>query len=120
MVRLVGVSRARFEELAARALDGLPEWVHERLDNVDVVIEDEPPEENPNLLGLYQGIPLTERGMGYGGVLPDRITLYRGTIQDVAGGDEDRLKRLIGETVVHEVAHHFGITDERLQELGRD
>jgi predicted Zn-dependent protease with MMP-like domain len=120
MVRLVGVNRARFEELAARALDGLPEWVHERLDNIDVVIEDEPPEDAPDLLGLYQGIPLTERGMGYGGVLPDRISLYRRTIQDVAGDDEHQLERWIAETVIHEVAHHFGISDERLHELGRD
>jgi predicted Zn-dependent protease with MMP-like domain len=118
MVRLVGVTR--FEELAARALDGLPAWVHERLDNVDVVIEDEPPEDDPDLLGLYQGIPLTERGMDYGGALPDRISLYRRTIEDEAGGDEEELQRVIAETVAHEVAHHFGISDERLQDLGRD
>jgi predicted Zn-dependent protease with MMP-like domain len=116
----VGVTRARFEELAARALDGLPEWVHERLDNVDVVVEDDPPETDPDLLGLYQGIPLTERGMDYGGALPDRISLYRRTIEDEAGGDEDLLERIIAETVVHEVAHHFGISDERLHDLGRD
>jgi predicted Zn-dependent protease with MMP-like domain len=118
MVRLVGVTR--FEELAALALDGLPAWVQERLDNVDVVIEDEPPEDDPDLLGLYQGIPLTERGMDYGGALPDRISLYRRTIEDEAGGDEEELQRVIAETVAHEVAHHFGISDERLQDLGRD
>jgi predicted Zn-dependent protease with MMP-like domain len=120
MVRVVGVSRERFEELAAQALDDLPGWVLERLDNVDVVIEDEPPEGGPDLLGLYQGIPLTERGMSYGGALPDRISLYRRTIEDEAGGDEGRLERLITETVVHEVAHHFGLSDERLHDLGRD
>jgi predicted Zn-dependent protease with MMP-like domain len=116
----VGVTRRRFEELAARALDGLPAWVHERLDNVDVVIEDEPPAEQPDLLGLYEGIPMTERGLDYAGVLPDRITLYRRTIEDLAGDDEAELERAIAETVVHEVAHFFGISDARLHDLGRD
>ena len=114
------MSRRRFEELAARALDGLPRWVHERLDNIDVVIEDSPPAEEPGLMGLYQGIPATERGMGYAGVLPDRITLYRRTIEGEAGGDEAELERVIADTVIHEVAHHFGISDDRLHELGRD
>lgn len=119
MVPGMGVSR--FEELAAEALDGLPGWVHERLENVDVVIEDHPPEEDPYLLGLYVGIPLTERGMDYAGALPDRIALYRSTIEaEAAPGDEEDLKRVIAETVIHEVAHFFGISDDRLHELGRD
>ena len=109
-----------FEELAAEALDGLPEWVREKLENVDVVIEDEPPPDMPNLLGLYHGIPLTQRGLDYTWALPDRITLYRSTIEDEADGDPDELKRIVEETVVHEVAHFFGISDERLHELGRD
>lgn len=109
-----------FEELAAEALDGLPEWVREKLENVDVVIEDEPPPDMPNLLGLYHGIPLTQRGVDYTWALPDRITLYRSTIEDEADGDPDELKRIVEETVVHEVAHFFGISDERLHELGRD
>jgi predicted Zn-dependent protease with MMP-like domain len=116
----MGVSRERFEELAARALDGLPAWVLERLDNVEVMIEDDTPASQPNLLGLYHGIPLTERGAGYSGVLPDRITLFRRTIEAASGGDEDRLERIITETVIHEVAHHFGISDRRLHDLGRD
>ena len=116
----MGVSRERFEELAARALDGLPAWVLERLDNVDVMIEDDTPADHPELLGLYHGIPLTERGGGYSGVLPDRITLYRRTIEAVAGDDEERLERVITETVIHEVAHFFGISDRRLHDLGRD
>jgi predicted Zn-dependent protease with MMP-like domain len=116
----MGVSRERFEELAARALDGLPAWVLERLDNVEVMIEDDTPAGHPKLLGLYHGIPLTERGAGYSGVLPDRITLYRRTIEAVAGDDEDRLERVITETVIHEVAHFFGISDRRLHDLGRD
>ena len=116
----MGVTRRRFEELAARALDGLPGWAQQRLDNVEVMIEERPPPEQPNLLGLYQGIPITERGLDYAGVLPDRITLYRSTIEAVAGDDEDELERVIAETVVHEVAHFFGISDARLHELGRD
>jgi predicted Zn-dependent protease with MMP-like domain len=113
------VSRKRFEELVAEALDELPEWVQERLDNVDVLIEDDPPEEQPDLLGLYEGIPLTERGGGYFGVLPDRISLFRRTLAQAAA-DEDDLVDLVAETVVHEVAHYFGISDERLAELGWD
>jgi predicted Zn-dependent protease with MMP-like domain len=110
----------RFEELAARALDELPQWVQRRLENVEVVIEEEPPPDAPNLLGLYQGIPLTERGINYTWALPDRITLYRSTIESVSGGDPAELRRVVIETVIHEVAHFFGISDERLQELGRD
>jgi predicted Zn-dependent protease with MMP-like domain len=109
-----------FEEMAARALDDLPQWVHRRLENVEVVIEEEPPPDAPNLLGLYQGIPLTERGLNYTWALPDRITLYRSTIESVARGDPDELRRVVIETVIHEVAHFFGISDERLQELDRD
>lgn len=101
----------------AAALDELPPWVQERLENVEVLIEDEPPEEDPELLGLYEGIPLTERGSDYAGVLPDRITLFRRPIEEEAEDEED-LKEVVRETVVHEVAHFFGISDERLHELG--
>lgn len=109
----------RFRELVAEALDGLPSWVLERLDNVEVLVEDDPPPGRRGLLGLYEGIPLTERGSGYFGVLPDRITLFRTTIEAAAGDDQD-LREVIRDTVVHEVAHFFGISDERLGELGRD
>jgi predicted Zn-dependent protease with MMP-like domain len=112
-------ARERFEELVAEALDGLPAWVLERLDNVEVLVEDEPPPDRRGLLGLYEGIPLTRRGSGYFGVLPDRITLFRATIEAVAEDEQD-LRELIRETVIHEVAHFFGISDERLGELGRD
>jgi predicted Zn-dependent protease with MMP-like domain len=114
------VTRRRFEQLAAEALDELPPWVLERLDNVEVVVEDEPPPGQP-LLGLYEGVPLTRRGESYTWALPDRITLYRGPIEGAArmGGDRG-LKRVIADTVIHEVAHHFGISDERLRELGRE
>lgn len=114
------VTRRRFEQLAAEALDELPEWVHERLDNVEVVVEDEPPQ-GQSLLGLYEGVPLTRRGGSYTWALPDRITLYQGPIEHAARMAGDRaLKRVIADTVIHEVAHFFGISDERLRELGRD
>jgi predicted Zn-dependent protease with MMP-like domain len=109
----------RFEEIVAEAVDGLPAWVRERLENVDVLIEDDPPP-GPPLLGLYEGVPLTDRGMGYTWALPDRITLFRRPIERQAGRDEDAVRRVVADTVVHEVAHHFGISDERLDELGRD
>jgi predicted Zn-dependent protease with MMP-like domain len=110
-------AQTRFEELVREALDGLPDWVARRLDNVEVLIEDEPPP-GANLLGLYEGIPLTRRGMSYAGVLPDRITLFRGPIERAARRDDD-LRRIVRDTVVHEFAHFFGISDERLRELGR-
>src|SRR5213593_4816373 len=96
----------RFEQLVVEALDDLPRWVQERLDNVEVLVEDDPPEDQPGLLGLYEGIPLTHRGLGYFGVLPDRITLFRTTIQTQAS-DDDGLRRVIRHTVIHEIAHFF-------------
>jgi predicted Zn-dependent protease with MMP-like domain len=114
-----GEDRA-FERMVAEALDSLPSWVSERLENVEVLVEDEPPEDVPNLLGMYEGVPLTKRGLDYTGVLPDRVILFRSTIEAAAGGDEQELKRVIQDTVTHEMAHFFGISDERLHELGRD
>jgi len=112
--------RDRFGELVVEALDALPEWVHRALDNVEVLVDDDPPEGlDPDTLGLYEGIPLTERGSDYTGVLPDRITLFATPIVGEAGDDEVALKRVIGETVVHEIAHHFGIDDDRLHEIDR-
>jgi predicted Zn-dependent protease with MMP-like domain len=108
---------AHFEELVAQAVDDLPEWVHERLDNVEIMVEEAPPPDQPGLLGLYEGIPLTRRDSGYFGVLPDRITLFRRSIQAHARSDPE-LRRLVQETVIHEVAHFFGISDDRLDELG--
>jgi predicted Zn-dependent protease with MMP-like domain len=110
------VERERFEELVADALDSLPQWVIERMTNVEVIVEDRPPPGEPGLLGRYHGVPLTNRGM-HGGMLPDTITLYRRTIERVAGDDEEQLKRVVVHTVEHEVAHLFGISDDRLREL---
>jgi predicted Zn-dependent protease with MMP-like domain len=112
-------SRRRFEALVADALDELPGWVQQAMDNVAVVVEDGPPADEPELLGLYEGIAKTERE-DYAGVLPDRITLFRSTIEAESGDDEEELRAVIAETVVHEVAHHFGISDERLEGLGWD
>lgn len=105
-------------ELAADAVDGLPAWVHDAMDNVEVFVEDLPPPDQPSLLGLYHGVPLSNRGGRYGGALPDRITLFRGPIEGLSRGDDDQLRRIIAHTVAHELAHHFGISDERLREIG--
>ena len=111
------VTRERFEELAAEAIDALPAWILDAMSNVEILVEDLPPPDQRDLLGLYRGIPLSERGHWYGGVLPDTITLYRATIMGVAGHDEDRVRRQVARTVAHEVAHHFGISDDRLREI---
>lgn len=104
-----------FEELVVDALDDMPEALHQLLDNVVVMIDDEHPDEE--LLGLYEGIPRTERE-DYGGLeLPDRVTLYRLTLCD-ACDDLEHLKDEVMITVVHELAHHLGIDDDRLHELG--
>ena len=116
---MVRVSPERFEELVAEALDGLPDWVQERLDNVEVLVEEHPPPGQRNLLGLYEGVPLTQRtSSGYFGVLPDRITLFQSNIERVSR-DEDDLREQVRHTVEHEVAHFFGISDDRLREIDR-
>jgi predicted Zn-dependent protease with MMP-like domain len=110
--------RGRFEELVSEALDSLPHWVVDRLQNVEVIVEDRPPRDEPGLLGRYHGIPLTRRSEFHSGaVFPDTITLYRRTIERVAGSDEDKLREVVARTVEHEVAHFFGISDARLREL---
>jgi predicted Zn-dependent protease with MMP-like domain len=107
-----------FEELVQDALDALPSDLRAQMSNVAVVVEDEPPPGHP-LLGLYQGVPLTRRSGGYNGALPDKITIFRGPIERMAGDDEERLRREVRHVVVHEVAHHFGISDARLVEIDR-
>jgi predicted Zn-dependent protease with MMP-like domain len=111
-------STDRFMRLVAEAIDALPTWVHETMENVEVFLEDEPPPDDPNLLGHFEGVPLANRGGGYFGAMPDRITLYVSTIEREAGLDEERLRRVIAHTVAHEIAHHFGIDDDRLHEIG--
>jgi predicted Zn-dependent protease with MMP-like domain len=107
-----------FEELVGEALDGVPPELMALLQNVVVLTADEPPPgEEPDLLGLYEGIPLTERDGQYSGVLPDHITIFRGPTLRFAR-DWDEAVREVRITVVHEIAHHFGIDDDRLHELG--
>jgi predicted Zn-dependent protease with MMP-like domain len=108
----------RFEEIVADALDGLPEWVRERLDNVDVLIAPAPPPDQSGLLGLYEGVPLTRRGSGYFGFLPDRITLVRSSLLRGARTETEVVAR-VRHTVVHEIAHFFGISDDRLRKIDR-
>jgi predicted Zn-dependent protease with MMP-like domain len=113
---VIEVSAARFEELVGDALDGIPADLAERMDNVVVLVRDRAPE--PGLLGVYEGIPLTERDSGYGGmVTPDRIVIFRHPILSMCE-TEDEVVRQVRITVVHEVGHHFGIDDARLHELG--
>ncbi len=112
---MIEVSPARFEELVADALDSIPPALGAMMDNVWVQVEDQ---KRPNLLGLYEGVPLTRRDAGYAGmVMPDRITIFRRPICSVCA-TEDQVVAQVRTTVVHEVAHHFGIDDDRLTELG--
>jgi predicted Zn-dependent protease with MMP-like domain len=112
---VIVVSEAEFEELVADALDAIPDELYNLLDNVVVTVEDRHPTEQ--LLGLYEGVPLTERdAYGYG-EFPDRITVYRlPTCADAASREE--VVEIVRVTVVHEVAHHFGIDDDQLDDLG--
>lgn len=107
---------ARFEALVADALDTIPPELTAAMDNVVVLVEDAHADE-PDLLGLYEGVALTERTSDYGGVLPDRITVYRLPILGMCA-DEDEVVHEVAVTVVHEVAHHFGIDDDALHDLG--
>jgi predicted Zn-dependent protease with MMP-like domain len=107
-----------FDECVQGALESLPPELRGYMSNVAVVVEDEPPGGQP-LLGLYQGVPMTRRGSSYGAVLPDKISIYRGPLERHYGADRDRLLEEIRRVVLHEVAHHFGISDERLREMDR-
>ena len=107
-----------FGDAIQDALDSLPPDLRDALSNVEIVVEEEPPP-GKRLLGLYRGIPLTRRGSGYSGVLPDKISIYRGPIERLAGHDLGRLRVEIRHVVLHEIAHHFGISDERLIEIDR-
>ena len=111
------IDEVRFERLVGEALDSLPPELGEMMENVAVVVEDVHGDED--LLGLYEGVPLTERG-DYGGMaMPDRVTVYRLPICAICDSEEELLDQ-ITVTVVHEVAHHFGIDDDTLEDLGWD
>ena len=105
-----------FEGHVRTALDSLPAGLRDAMSNVEIVVEEENPED-PDIFGLYLGIPLPDRH-DYAGVLPDKIAIYRRPLEDEFGGDPDLLVEEIRITVVHEIAHHFGIDEERLAELG--
>ena len=107
-----------FEEYAQDALDSLPPDLRAQMSNVEIVVEEEP-HPGQRLLGLYQGVPLPKRSSQYGGVLPDKITIYRGPLVRLYAHDPERLRREVRRVVLHEVAHHFGISDERLIEMER-
>lgn len=121
------MERERFEELVEQAVEGLPEEFQERLENLAIMVEDWPTSEQlreagigrrQDLLGLYEGVPFPHRGSGYNMVLPDRITIFQRPIELHYSSDESTIKK-IQDTVRHEIAHYFGISDERLREIGR-
>ena len=122
------VTRERFEDLVQEALDSIPEELWTAIDNLVVTVEEWPTrrqleemgvQPGRTLLGLYEGVPLTGRSRNYGLVAPDKITIFRGPILRVCPpGDEDAIRAQVRRTVLHEVAHHFGIDDDRLHEIG--
>lgn len=124
---MIHVSRLRFESLVRRAIRGLPPEFRARLENLDVVVERRPSPKRlrqsgvrpgHTLLGLYIGIPHTRRGMGYTYALPDRIIIFQEPIAERCGSEAELIEQ-VSATVIHEIAHHFGIDDARLHEIGR-
>ena len=110
------LDRAAFEALVDQALDEIPAAIASQVHNVVVLVEDEPPADEPDLLGVYEGVSLTERTADHTG-LPDRITVFRQPLLEMCETPEE-LVREVRITVVHEIAHHFGIDDDRLHDLG--
>lgn len=110
--------RHQFEQEVDRVLEALPQWVIDEIDNLVVVVEDRPTEDQGDVLGIYEGVSLAERG-DYFGVLPDRIVIFYGPHIEL-GLRDDELRSEIRKTVLHEIAHHLGIDDARLTELGWD
>jgi predicted Zn-dependent protease with MMP-like domain len=117
----------KFEQLVVRAIESLPEEFRERMDNVDVVVADAPTlkqlskmerKRGETLLGLYEGVPLTERTHGYGFIVPDIITIFQRPIEEMCKNDTEIIAE-VQKVVRHEIAHHFGISDDRLHELGQ-
>jgi predicted Zn-dependent protease with MMP-like domain len=120
------MTRNEFKALVEEAIDAIPVRFAREVKNVAICIEDEPSEElldememdpDDTLLGLYQGVPLPERGSGHGNVLPDRITLFQRTIEEECGGDEDEIVVAIGETLIHELGHYFGLSEDEIMEI---
>jgi predicted Zn-dependent protease with MMP-like domain len=117
MGTVIEMTRERFEELVSDALDQVPPELAALMDNVVVLVEDEAPADDPDLLGLYDGIALTERDSTYVMAMPDRITIFRNPTLRMCES-EDEVVDEVRITVVHEIAHHFGIDDDRLHDLG--
>ena len=120
------MTREQFRELVEEAIDTIPLKFAREVRNLAIVIEDEPSDElldemdmdpDDTLLGLYQGTPLNERGWSYGNQLPDRITLFQHTIEDDCAGDEDEIVVAIGETLIHELGHYFGMSEEEIMAI---
>ena len=120
------MTRARFSQLVEDALGEIPDRFREAMQNVALVVEDEPSpallddlgmEDGDTLLGLYHGTPLPQRSWDYGNALPDRISIYQRPIEDECGGDEDAIRDCIAETVIHEFGHYFGLSEEEIQEI---
>jgi predicted Zn-dependent protease with MMP-like domain len=111
------MSDERFDALVDQALDDVPDELAQLVHNVVVLVEDEAPPEDPDLLGLYDGVALTEREVNHAGMLPDRILIFRRNLLDMCESEEELVEE-VHITVVHEIAHHFGIDDGRLHELG--
>ena len=107
-----------FDQLVDEALDELPDDIRGLMTNVAVTVEEEPPP-GQNLLGLYEGVPWGRRGPYYSGALPDKITIYRLPLERTAAGDPERLRAAVRRVVFHEIAHHFGISDQRLVDIDR-
>lgn len=115
---MVEMSRQDFEDAVGDALDRVPADLAATMDNVVVLVEDDAPEDDPELLGVYEGVPLTERDDGWAaGALPDRITIFRNPTLAICESPEEVVEE-VAITVIHEIAHHFGIDDDRLHELG--
>ena len=124
------MDKERFENLVAQAIEELPEEFREKLQNIDVVIEDNPSQaqlrrahlgQGLMLLGLYEGVPLTRRGSSYGMVPPDKITIFKNNIEiKCPGSNEKDIRDEVQRTVHHEIAHHFGIGDARLRQIEKN
>jgi predicted Zn-dependent protease with MMP-like domain len=120
------MTRDQFKALVQEAIDTIPARFAREVKNVAIVIEDEPSEQlldememgpDETLLGLYQGVPLPERGWAHGNVLPDCITLFQRTIEEECDGDEDEIVVAIGETLIHELGHYFGLSEDEIMEI---
>jgi predicted Zn-dependent protease with MMP-like domain len=120
------MKKVEFTKIVEEGIKAIPEGFRDKLSNVQLVVEEKPSpaqfqklnlSTGSLLFGLYEGIPQTKRGMGYSGVLPDKITIFQAPIEQVAGGSKERIKQIVKDTVYHEIAHHFGTNEERIRQI---